>query len=196
MNIQTQDALGTPGENFFVGRYSRDIFARSKVGGILINKEAVGGAHYNPDVRRGHVAGPASVLHDHRVSREDRDPGRLRWRRGGPGQRALAQPIGQNLRGVHRHPGELQRRGRLRPAGWHSSIEAPWRMASPSGTMGHPVDEPDDEYRLHHRPAQPPVESAHPSHGRGPVRKRLEFHRHLQQAVSNNSTRRFKSVRT
>ena len=47
MNIQTQEALETSGENFFVGRYSRDIFARSKVGGILINKEAVGGAHYN-----------------------------------------------------------------------------------------------------------------------------------------------------
>ena len=35
------------GENFFVGRYSRDIFARSKVGGIVVNKESVGGGHYN-----------------------------------------------------------------------------------------------------------------------------------------------------
>ena len=47
MNIQTQAALGNPGENVFVGRYSRDIFARSRVGGIVINKEAVGDAHYN-----------------------------------------------------------------------------------------------------------------------------------------------------
>ena len=47
MNIQTREALGNPGENVFVGRYSRDIFARSKVGGIIINKEAVGNAHYN-----------------------------------------------------------------------------------------------------------------------------------------------------
>ena len=51
MNIQTQevgrgDAVRL-GENFFVARYSRDIFARSKVGGILVNKEAIGGAHYN-----------------------------------------------------------------------------------------------------------------------------------------------------
>ena len=47
MNIQTQDVGTRPGENFFVARYSRDIFARSKVGGIIINKEAIGGAHYN-----------------------------------------------------------------------------------------------------------------------------------------------------
>ena len=47
MNIQTQEALGNPGENVFVGRYSRDIFARSKVGGIIINKETVGNARYN-----------------------------------------------------------------------------------------------------------------------------------------------------
>ena len=48
MNITTQEAFGSPGENFFVGRYSRDILSRSKIGGIIINKEAVnGGTHYN-----------------------------------------------------------------------------------------------------------------------------------------------------
>ena len=47
MNIQTQAVGARAGENFFVGRYSRDILARSKVGGIVINKEAVDGAHYN-----------------------------------------------------------------------------------------------------------------------------------------------------
>ena len=47
MNIQTREALGTPGDNVFVGRYSRDILARSRVGGIVVNKEAVGDAHYN-----------------------------------------------------------------------------------------------------------------------------------------------------
>ena len=51
LNITTQ-AHGSGdarllGENFFVGRYSRDIFARSKIGGIIINKSAVGGRHYN-----------------------------------------------------------------------------------------------------------------------------------------------------
>ena len=47
MNIQTQEALGSAGQNFFVGRYSRDIFSRSKVGGIVVNKEAIGDSHYN-----------------------------------------------------------------------------------------------------------------------------------------------------
>ena len=47
MNLQTQEAFGQPGENLFVARYSRDVFARSKVGGLIINKEAVGDARYN-----------------------------------------------------------------------------------------------------------------------------------------------------
>ena len=47
LNIQTHEALGQKGENFFVGRYSRDIFARSKVGGLVVNKEGIGNAHYN-----------------------------------------------------------------------------------------------------------------------------------------------------
>ena len=46
MNITT-GAFGSPGENFFVGRYSRDILSRSKVGGIVIDKNAVGDAHLN-----------------------------------------------------------------------------------------------------------------------------------------------------
>ena len=47
MNIQTQEAFGQAGENFFVGRYSRDILARSQIGGLVINKESVGDAHFN-----------------------------------------------------------------------------------------------------------------------------------------------------
>ena len=50
MNIQTQEIGARPGENFFVARYSRNILARSKVGGIIINKEAIGDAHYNRTV--------------------------------------------------------------------------------------------------------------------------------------------------
>ena len=47
MNIQTQQVGERPGENFFVARYSRDILARSKVGAMIINKEAIGDAHFN-----------------------------------------------------------------------------------------------------------------------------------------------------
>ena len=47
MDIQTDDAHGRPGENFLVARYARDIFGRSKVGGIVVNREASRGGHYN-----------------------------------------------------------------------------------------------------------------------------------------------------
>ena len=47
MNITT-GSFGTAGDNFFVGRYSRDILARSKVGGIVIDKQAVGSV-FAPD---------------------------------------------------------------------------------------------------------------------------------------------------
>ncbi len=48
LDIQTESAFDKPGDNFFVGRYSRDVLKRSRVGGILINKESVNGSdHYN-----------------------------------------------------------------------------------------------------------------------------------------------------
>ena len=59
MNITTQQAFGNHGENFFVGRYSRDILARSKIGGIVIDKQSVGGSHYN----RTFAADTALALH-------------------------------------------------------------------------------------------------------------------------------------
>ena len=47
LDIQTDDFFTRPGENFFVGRYNRDILKRSRVGAIFINKDSVGGAHFN-----------------------------------------------------------------------------------------------------------------------------------------------------
>ncbi len=47
LDIQTDDFFGTEGANFFVGRYSRDILKRSRVGAIFINKDSVGGAQFN-----------------------------------------------------------------------------------------------------------------------------------------------------
>ncbi|MCZ6486464.1 MAG: DUF5916 domain-containing protein [Acidobacteria bacterium] len=47
LDIQTQDAFGRNGENFLVGRYSRDIFSRSKIGGLFINKQEVDGGDFN-----------------------------------------------------------------------------------------------------------------------------------------------------
>jgi len=48
LDVQTDSAFGKPGDNFFVSRYSRDVFRRSRVGAIFINKESVSGSsHFN-----------------------------------------------------------------------------------------------------------------------------------------------------
>jgi len=47
MDLQTEEAFGQPGANFFVARYSRDVLTRSKVGGLLINKEAISDVRFN-----------------------------------------------------------------------------------------------------------------------------------------------------
>jgi hypothetical protein len=47
MNIQTEEALGRPGENFLVTRYSRDVWDRSRIGGMVINKQSMEGGHFN-----------------------------------------------------------------------------------------------------------------------------------------------------
>ena len=43
LDIQTDNYFTRASENFFVGRYSRDVLSRSRVGAIFVNKEAAGG---------------------------------------------------------------------------------------------------------------------------------------------------------
>ena len=48
LDIQTDAQFGRPGDNFLVSRYSRDVFKRSRVGALFINKETLGGnRHFN-----------------------------------------------------------------------------------------------------------------------------------------------------
>jgi len=48
LDIQTDAQFGRPGDNFLVSRYSRDVFKRSRVGALFINKETLGGnSHFN-----------------------------------------------------------------------------------------------------------------------------------------------------
>ena len=47
MDVQTEEAFGEPGQNFYVARYSRDFLARSRVGAIFINKAETGGDRFN-----------------------------------------------------------------------------------------------------------------------------------------------------
>ena len=47
MDLQTDDAFGVSGENFLVARYSRDVMDRSRIGALVINKQANRGGRYN-----------------------------------------------------------------------------------------------------------------------------------------------------
>ena len=48
MNVDTGSFAGKPGDNFFVGRYSRDVFRRSRVGALYIDKQSLDGSpHFN-----------------------------------------------------------------------------------------------------------------------------------------------------
>ena len=48
LDIQTDRAFERPGDNFFIGRYSRDVLRRSRIGALFIDKESMGGsAHFN-----------------------------------------------------------------------------------------------------------------------------------------------------
>ena len=92
MNITTQSAFGHSGENFFVGRYSRDILDRSKVGGIVISKDAVDGGHYN------HTFAADTTLAVHRnltmtafLAKTESPPGALAQRRRSPAAASAAR---------------------------------------------------------------------------------------------------------
>ena len=60
MDVRTDDAFGRSGDNFFVARYSRNVLARSKFGGILIDKSEMGGDYFN----RTYAADMTLVPHD------------------------------------------------------------------------------------------------------------------------------------
>ena len=47
MDVQTEAAFGREAENFLVARYNRNILDRSRVGAIFVNREEMGGPHYN-----------------------------------------------------------------------------------------------------------------------------------------------------
>ncbi|MBM4184414.1 MAG: carbohydrate binding family 9 domain-containing protein [Gemmatimonadetes bacterium] len=47
MDVQTEESLGISGENFLVARYSRNFLSRSRVGGLVINREQTDSTHFN-----------------------------------------------------------------------------------------------------------------------------------------------------
>ena len=77
LDIQTDDAFGRPGDNFFVGRYSRDVFRRSRVGAIFINKESTGaGTHFNRTMGVDANLAPSANLQINSYVAKTETPGR------------------------------------------------------------------------------------------------------------------------
>jgi hypothetical protein len=76
LDIQTDDAFGRPGENFFVGRYSRDVLRRSRVGAIFINKDSIGSAHFNRTMGVDANLAPSANLQINSYLAKTQTPGR------------------------------------------------------------------------------------------------------------------------
>jgi hypothetical protein len=75
MNIQTSSAFDRPGENFLVARYSKDLFGRSKLGGMVVNKEATNDPHFNRTFLVDSVLAPTSSLSFHTFLARTSSPG-------------------------------------------------------------------------------------------------------------------------
>ena len=194
MNITT-GSVGSPGDNFFVGRYSRDILARSKVGGIVIDKQGFGsgglapGGAGIPHFNRTFAADTTLALHRNLtvtgfIAKTETPDLATTWRRKGrlrPGH--VVEPRVSRLHRVGRPAGQLQPRGRLRPARRHPHVEVPRRMEPPARSLEHPDVRPDVEHDLHHRPEQPAADPADPQHDRDVLRGRVVGHVLLQRPL-------------
>jgi hypothetical protein len=75
MQLQTGEAFGRPGENFLVARYSRDVGERSRVGGLVVNKEAIDDARFNRTVAADAVFAPTRSFSVHSFLARTATPG-------------------------------------------------------------------------------------------------------------------------
>ena len=75
MDIQTDRVFEKPGDNFFVARYSKDLFGRSKVGGLVVNKETLGSSHFNRMIAADTMIAPTPSLSFHSFFARTSTPG-------------------------------------------------------------------------------------------------------------------------
>ncbi len=75
LDLQTNDVVGRAGENFLVGRYSKDLMSRSKVGGLVINKESAGSAAFNRVIAGDVLFVPTQSISVHSFFAQSASPG-------------------------------------------------------------------------------------------------------------------------
>ena len=75
MDLQTEDFNGAPANNFLVARYSKDINRRSKIGGLLINKESMNSAKFNRVVAADALFAPNRAFSLHTIAVKSYSPG-------------------------------------------------------------------------------------------------------------------------
>jgi hypothetical protein len=116
MDIQSQGAFGQPGENFFVARYSKDVLQRSKIGGMVINKEAKGSARFNRTFVADAVLTPHRSVTVRSFVAKTSTPGVTSGDQALHARGRLAGHEMERVRRVHRRSGPFQSRSRVRPA--------------------------------------------------------------------------------
>ncbi|MGH9256967.1 MAG: DUF5916 domain-containing protein [Vicinamibacterales bacterium] len=75
MQLQTGDAFGRPGENFLVTRYSKDVGARSRFGGLIVNKEAIDDPGFNRTFAADALFAPTPSFSVHSFLAQTATPG-------------------------------------------------------------------------------------------------------------------------
>jgi hypothetical protein len=75
MQLQTGEEFGRPGENFLVGRYSRDVGQRSRIGGLVVNKEGIDSPIFNRTMAADAVIAPTPSLSFHSFLARTASPG-------------------------------------------------------------------------------------------------------------------------
>jgi hypothetical protein len=75
MQLQTGEAFGRPGENFLVARYSHDVGQRSRIGGLVVNKEAIDSPVFNRTMAADALIAPTPSFSIHSFLARTATPG-------------------------------------------------------------------------------------------------------------------------
>ena len=75
MDLATDEWSGRPGENVLVARYSKDIARRSKIGGLVVNKDAIGADRFNRTMAVDGMFAPNSSFSLHSFLAKTSTPG-------------------------------------------------------------------------------------------------------------------------